>query len=501
MKSIRFVSVRGAVGRCFVLAFLFWTALLAGCAVFSPSPSDTFALDGLAAREAGAVALCGRALLAQELESKKGTNANPAAGVEDLLHAHTLLPDNTDILADYLSLAEQGGRYEEAYRCLAAYLRRHPDAGPEYHLTAAHFADRAEFPSEAADECARYLALCPTNQEVASARVRTLFDAGRDRDALRALRENRVYFHNADATNEPLRWACHFLKDRKSPVRALSCLEVLLEPHGDDPPRAAMILELIGGARLLMGETNAALRIWHKAFRLSPRVMPVRQAGEVLAGNPAAVAKLREAVSKPDAEVEERIQYAEVLLHLPPPDGAAGTNRVFTCGFRNLAESEAILRSICTRADSVGLGGDEDLFHWHLITMGELLSLPPPKGVEPVRFGVDDLVKTAREMIARFPKSASAKNFLAYHWAERGENLEEAHKLVNEALALEPANGAILDTKGWILFKLGRPYQALQFLLKAAEEERNSEIFQHAATVLRSLGRNEEAATFEKAIK
>ena len=310
-----------------------------------------------------------------------------------------------------------------------------------------------------------------------------------------------MYFHNADATNEPLRWAYHFLKDGKAPVRALSCLEVLLESHRDDPPFAARVLTSIGEARLLMGETNAALRIWHKAFRRSPHVWPVRLAGGVLAEEPAAVAKLRKAVSRPGAEVEERIQYAEVLLHLPPPAGVAETNRVFTCGFRNLAESEAILRSVCDRADSVGLGKDEDLFHWHLITMGELLSSPPPKGVEPVRFGADDLVKTAREMIARFPKSASAKNFLAYHWAERDENLEEAHKLVNEALNLEPANGAILDTKGWILFKLGRPYQALQFLLKAAEEERNSEIFQHAATVLRSLGRNEEAATFEKAIK
>ena len=364
MKTIRFVSVRGAVGRCFVLAFLCWTALLVGCAVFSPPPPDTFALDGFAAREAGAVALCARALLAREMEAKKGTNANPAVGVEDLFHAHALLPDNTDILTDYLLPAEEAGRYEQAYRCLAAYIRRHPEADAVYHLTAAHFADRAALPSEAADECARYLAFCPTNQEIASVRVRALFDAKRDRDALRALRDNRAYFHNADATNNPLRWAYHFLENRNEPDRALPCLEILLESCKDDPQFTSEVLVLIGQVRLNLGETNAAHRIWHKSYRLYPSVDPVRLSGRVLAENPNAVVKLCKAASRPDAEVEDRLRYAEALLHLPSPAGSSGTNRVYACGFQNLAESEAILRSICDRADSVGLGKDENLFHW-----------------------------------------------------------------------------------------------------------------------------------------
>ena len=47
--------------------------------------------------------------------------------------------------------------------------------------------------------------------------------------------------------------------------------------------------------------------------------------------------------------------------------------------------------------------------------------------------------------------------------------LDESLNFIKQAVALEPTNGAYLDSLGWVYFKLGRTHQALTYLLKAAE--------------------------------
>ncbi|MCB0387184.1 MAG: hypothetical protein KDD43_17525, partial [Bdellovibrionales bacterium] len=46
-----------------------------------------------------------------------------------------------------------------------------------------------------------------------------------------------------------------------------------------------------------------------------------------------------------------------------------------------------------------------------------------------------------------------ALNFLAYTYAELNQNLEEAEELARKALMLQPKDGYILDTLGWVLYK------------------------------------------------
>ena len=72
------------------------------------------------------------------------------------------------------------------------------------------------------------------------------------------------------------------------------------------------------------------------------------------------------------------------------------------------------------------------------------------------------------EQVIRLDQNhVQALNYLAYTYAEEGENLELAESLVDRAIVLKPNDGYILDTKGWILFKQGRLKQALSFLEKA----------------------------------
>lgn len=67
------------------------------------------------------------------------------------------------------------------------------------------------------------------------------------------------------------------------------------------------------------------------------------------------------------------------------------------------------------------------------------------------------------------PKTvASARNYIAYMWAERGEKLDAGLRLIRQALDAEPDNAAFIDTLGWIYYMQGRYKEALTQLQKAA---------------------------------
>jgi tetratricopeptide (TPR) repeat protein len=65
-------------------------------------------------------------------------------------------------------------------------------------------------------------------------------------------------------------------------------------------------------------------------------------------------------------------------------------------------------------------------------------------------------------------------------------------------LQTAPNVAAYLDTKGWILFKMNRPYDAIQYLLKAAELDKDPVVFDHAGDALAATGMKAEAIEFWK---
>lgn len=72
-----------------------------------------------------------------------------------------------------------------------------------------------------------------------------------------------------------------------------------------------------------------------------------------------------------------------------------------------------------------------------------------------------------KEVIRENPQNAGALNYFGYMLADRGIRLEEAIRYVQEALAIDPDNGAYLDSLGWAYFKLNDLENAEKFLLKA----------------------------------
>jgi Flp pilus assembly protein TadD len=99
-----------------------------------------------------------------------------------------------------------------------------------------------------------------------------------------------------------------------------------------------------------------------------------------------------------------------------------------------------------------------------------------------------------RKVMRVKPDHAHAYNALGYTLADRNQRLGEAKELIEKALALEPDNPMIIDSMGWVLFRMGDSQGALKYLQRAYDLGRKDpEIAAHLGEVLWSLGRRKEA--------
>jgi tetratricopeptide (TPR) repeat protein len=88
--------------------------------------------------------------------------------------------------------------------------------------------------------------------------------------------------------------------------------------------------------------------------------------------------------------------------------------------------------------------------------------------------------------------NAMALNALGYTLTDRTNRHQEAYRLIRRALELEPDSPAILDSMGWVYFRMGQPEMALPYLEQALEGEDNPEIAAHLGEVLIHVGREDE---------
>ena len=72
-----------------------------------------------------------------------------------------------------------------------------------------------------------------------------------------------------------------------------------------------------------------------------------------------------------------------------------------------------------------------------------------------------------KEILKSSPKNAAVLNYLGYMLADRGVRLEEALRYIQEALVIEPRNGAYLDSLGWAYFKMNDLVKAEKNLVEA----------------------------------
>jgi tetratricopeptide (TPR) repeat protein len=104
-------------------------------------------------------------------------------------------------------------------------------------------------------------------------------------------------------------------------------------------------------------------------------------------------------------------------------------------------------------------------------------------GVANERLGRHRDAETAfRKVLELDPHDGRTLNYLGYMWADRSENLPQALEMIERAVALEPANGAYVDSLGWVYYRLGRLPEARHHLEEAAR------LLPDDATILEHLG-------------
>lgn len=100
-----------------------------------------------------------------------------------------------------------------------------------------------------------------------------------------------------------------------------------------------------------------------------------------------------------------------------------------------------------------------------------------------------DLLK----LLSAEPENANALNALGYTLADRTERLEEARDYIKRAAELVPDDPAILDSLGWVSYRLGNMQDALKWLGMAFERLEDAEIAAHYGEVLWKNNQREEA--------
>ena len=118
------------------------------------------------------------------------------------------------------------------------------------------------------------------------------------------------------------------------------------------------------------------------------------------------------------------------------------------------------------------------------------------------RGDLTQLERDLRFIIEREPDNAMALNALGYTLADRTDRHEEALQLIEQAYQLNPDDPAILDSLGWVNFRLGNLTEAEALLRKALQRFADHEVAAHLGEVLWAQGERSEArAVWSKAFK
>jgi tetratricopeptide (TPR) repeat protein len=218
----------------------------------------------------------------------------------------------------------------------------------------------------------------------------------------------------------------------------------------------------------------------------------------------------------------------EAFALLARPELAAATEEELFFGrVRSLLALDAVEAAVAAlreRADGQGAdgllrGGQFLSFHGRYAEAVPLLRDAVAAGAEPEdrradahfflgqayeRTGrYDDAAEEFQRVLSLRADDSTAMNYLGYMWADQGVHLEQALALVERAVALQPNNGAYMDSLGWAQYRLGRFDAARQSLERAAElTPDNATIHEHLGDVYLALGDVPSArAAYERALQ
>jgi tetratricopeptide (TPR) repeat protein len=105
-------------------------------------------------------------------------------------------------------------------------------------------------------------------------------------------------------------------------------------------------------------------------------------------------------------------------------------------------------------------------------------------------------------ILDRDPNNAEALNALGYTLADLTTRYDEALQYIQRALKLRPDDYFVLDSMGWVQYRLGNYDEAVKYLQRAMEKSSDTEVAAHLGEVLWTMGKQDEARdVWQKALK
>jgi tetratricopeptide (TPR) repeat protein len=96
-------------------------------------------------------------------------------------------------------------------------------------------------------------------------------------------------------------------------------------------------------------------------------------------------------------------------------------------------------------------------------------------------------------LVDESPDDAALLNALGYLLTDQFDRHDEARGYIQKALAMDPDNPAIIDSMGWVLYRLGEYDAALDYLERAYRLQADPEVAAHLVDVHWALGDREQA--------
>jgi tetratricopeptide (TPR) repeat protein len=431
------------------------------------------------------------------------------------------------------------GRLEDAISLLDAAAADDPGLLP----TLADYYERQRRWKDAAETYARALSVLPRNAELTTRYAQALLNAGgredltRAREALdelvlvrndpRALymlsQANRRLgdLQSAEAVarrligvQESSPWGYYALaaaleagREHERLIEAITpAVDRFRKLDGDRSLELGMLLPYLGFAHQALGQFDRAIATFEEARRVAPKDPVV--AGYLIGANVAAkrypdalslAAKAR--AEHPGDLTLARLQ-AEALRHSGDADAGIAVLEQMLKARSDDPDAYIALAQIYTDADRGAravqlLREAQGRFPSSTAILFEL------GAVFEKQSNYAEAESAFRQVLARESDHAAALNYLGYMLADRGVRLEESVGYLKRAVAMEPNNGAFLDSLGWAYYKGGQYELAEPNLERAAGQlPMNSVIQEHYGDLLNARGRFEEAiAAWNRALE
>lgn len=406
-------------------------------------------------------------------------------------HIDTLMArDPNAALADLVEQARNLGEQtnEPLLAALSSLVEHYPDQAPLWYARALHLQNQGQL-EPALEACERALKRQRNHQEALLLKGRLLADLGREDEARSHLAKLVKKF--PDARRVRVQYARLLITTGRH-QQARKQLETLAERFPESPElRFSLALfaleeEAYDNARRTLEE------LLDEDYRVDDMHLYLAQVAE-MSGHPGEAIEHYLKVSGGDKRLRGRVQAARLMYKNGRYDDAdtlmnnlrdqhpAQAPSLYAAQAEMLSRTGRTEEALAMLDDAIaGLPNNKDLLYARAMVAERLDKLGQVEA---------DL----RRVLDMAPDDAVALNALGYTLADHNQRLEEARGYIEQALEKQPDNPAFLDSMGWVLYRQGRPEEALEWLRRAWEKLNDPEIAAHYGEVLWQLDERDKA--------